>query len=141
MSWLLFGVFTALMCAAVPLAVALGLSGVAVIAAAQMGLMSIPTTVYGGIAKYPLIAIPVFILAGFIFERSGVAARLVTLAEAIVGKRRGAAMAAVLVCMISAASRDRGRGLRGGGRDHDPGDDTRRLPQDSLRADCRRPRS
>lgn len=101
MSWLLFGVFTVLMCAAVPLAVALGLSGVAVIAAAKMGLMSIPTTVYGGIGKYPLIAIPVFILAGLIFERSGVAARLVTLAEAIIGKRRGGlAMAAVLVCMI-----------------------------------------
>lgn len=101
MSWLLFGVFTALMCAAVPLAVALGLSGVAVIAAAKMGLMSIPNTVYGGIAKYPLIAIPVFILAGLIFERSGVAAKLVQLAEAIVGKRSGGlAVAAVLVCMI-----------------------------------------
>jgi C4-dicarboxylate transporter, DctM subunit len=34
----------------------------------------VPTVVYGGIAKYPLIAIPVFILAGMIFERSGVAA-------------------------------------------------------------------
>ncbi len=101
MSWLLFGVFVALMCAAVPLAVALGLSGVAVIAAAQMGMMSIPTNVYGAIAKYPLIAIPVFILAGMIFERSGVAARLVRLAEAVVGKRTGGlAVAAVLVCMI-----------------------------------------
>jgi C4-dicarboxylate transporter DctM subunit len=100
-SWLLFGVFVALMCAAVPLAVALGLSGVAVIAAAQMGMMSIPTNVYGAIAKYPLIAIPVFILAGMIFERSGVAARLVRLAEAVVGKRTGGlAVAAVLVCMI-----------------------------------------
>jgi C4-dicarboxylate transporter DctM subunit len=101
MSWLLFGVFFALMCAAVPLAVALGLSGVAVIVAAKMGIMSVPTTVYGGIAKYPLIAIPVFILAGMIFERSGVAARLVRLAESVVGKRAGGlAVAAVLVCMI-----------------------------------------
>jgi C4-dicarboxylate transporter DctM subunit len=101
MSWLLFGVFAVLMCAAVPLAVALGLSGVAVIAAAKMGMMSVPTTVYSGIAKYPLIAIPVFILAGLIFERSGVAARLVRLAESIVGKRRGGlAVAAVLVCMV-----------------------------------------
>ncbi|HEY0663546.1 MAG TPA: TRAP transporter large permease, partial [Thiobacillaceae bacterium] len=59
------------------------------------------TTVYSGIAKYPLIAIPVFILAGMIFERSGVAARLVRLAESIVGKRSGGlAIAAVLVCMI-----------------------------------------
>ena len=101
MSWLLFGVFVVLMCAAVPLAVALGLSGVAVIAAAKMGMMSIPTNVYGAIAKYPLIAIPVFILAGMIFERSGVAGRLVRLAEAIVGKRAGGlAVAAVIVCMI-----------------------------------------
>jgi tripartite ATP-independent transporter DctM subunit len=101
MSWLLFGVFTALMCAAVPLAVALGLGAVAAIVAAKMGIMSVPTTVYSGIAKYPLIAIPVFILAGMIFERSGVAARLVRLAEAIVGKRAGGlAAAAVLVCMV-----------------------------------------
>ena len=101
MSWLLFGVFAALMCAAVPLAVALGLSATAVIVAAKMGIMSVPTTVYSGIAKYPLIALPVFILAGMIFERSGVAARLVRLAEAMVGKRAGGlAIAAVLVCMV-----------------------------------------
>jgi tripartite ATP-independent transporter DctM subunit len=101
MSWLLLGVFVVLMCAGVPLAVALGLSGVAVIVAGHMGIMSVPTTVYSGIAKYPLIALPVFILAGMIFERSGVAARLVRLAESIVGKRAGGlAVAAVLVCMI-----------------------------------------
>ena len=101
MSWLLFCVFVVLMCAGVPLAVALGLSGVSVIVAAKMGIMSVPTIVYSGIAKYPLIAIPVFILAGMIFERSGVAARLVRLAEAVVGKRTGGlALAAVLVCMI-----------------------------------------
>lgn len=101
MSWLMFGVFVALMCAAVPLAVALGLSGVTVIVAAKMGIMSVPNTVYSGIAKYPLIALPVFILAGMIFERSGVAARLVRLAESIVGKSAGGlAVAAVLVCMI-----------------------------------------
>jgi len=101
MTWLLFGTFVVLMCAGVPLAVALGLSGVTVIATAKMGMMAIPTTVYGGIAKYPLIAIPVFILAGLIFERSGVAARLVTLAEAIVGRRRGGlAVAAVMVCLV-----------------------------------------
>lgn len=101
MSWLLFGVFVILMCAAVPLAVTLGLSGVAVILAAKMGIMSVPNTVYSGIAKYPLIALPVFILAGMIFERSGVAARLVRLAESVVGKSSGGlAVAAVLVCMI-----------------------------------------
>lgn len=101
MAWLLFIVFVFLMVAGAPLAVALGLSAVTVIVAGQMGIMSVPTTVYSGIAKYPLIAIPVFILAGMIFERSGVAGRLVRLAEAIVGKRSGGlAIAAVLVCMV-----------------------------------------
>lgn len=101
MSWLLFGSFVVLMFAAVPLAVTLGLSGVVVILAAKMGIMSVPNTVYSGIAKYPLIALPVFILAGMIFERSGVAARLVRLAESVVGKSSGGlAVAAVLVCMV-----------------------------------------
>jgi tripartite ATP-independent transporter DctM subunit len=101
MSWVLFGAFVLLMLAGVPLAVSLGLSAAAAIAVAQMGMMSVSTTVYSGIAKYPLIAIPVFILAGMIFERSGVAARLVRLAEAMVGKRAGGlAAAAVLVCMV-----------------------------------------
>ena len=101
MSWLLFGGFLALLVAGVPIAVALGLSGALVIAVAQMGMMSVPTMVYSGIAKYPLLAIPVFILAGLIFERSGVAASLVRLAESIVGVRRGGlAVAAVLVCIV-----------------------------------------
>ena len=101
MSAVLFGAFVLLMCLGVPLAVALGLSAAAAIVASNMGIMSVPTTVYSGIAKYPLIAIPVFILAGMIFERSGVAGRLVRLAESIVGKRAGGlAVAAVLVCMV-----------------------------------------
>lgn len=101
MSAILFGTFVLLMCLGVPLAVALGLSAAAAIVASNMGIMSVPTTVYSGIAKYPLIAIPVFILAGMIFERSGVASRLVRLAESIVGKRAGGlAVAAVLVCMV-----------------------------------------
>jgi len=70
---ILFGVFLLLMVAGVPLAVALGLSGFATIVYAQMGAMSVPTTVYGGIAKYPLLALPLFILAGLVFDRTGMA--------------------------------------------------------------------
>ena len=101
MSLLLFVVFLALMFAGVPLGVAMGLSGTAVVYLADLGLMSLPTSVYTGIAKYPLLAIPVFVLAGMVFERSGVALRLVRFAVAIVGERRGGlAIAAILVCMV-----------------------------------------
>jgi tripartite ATP-independent transporter DctM subunit len=98
---ILFGVFLLLMVAGVPLAIALGLSGFATIVYAQMGVMSVPTTVYGGIAKYPLLALPLFILAGLVFDRTGMAASLVRFAASMVGRRRGGlAAAAIIVCMI-----------------------------------------
>lgn len=101
MDWLLFGGFVALMLSGVPLAVAMGLAGTAVVAAAGLGIMSLPTNVYTGIAKYPLMAIPVFVIAGLIFERAGVAASIVRFASAIVGQRRGSlAIVAILVAMI-----------------------------------------
>lgn len=101
LSLLLFGGFVLLMVIGAPLAVALGLAGTLVIMAADLGIMSVPTNVYAGIAKYPLLAIPVFILAGLIFERAGVARQIVTFASSIVGRRNGGlAVVAILVCMV-----------------------------------------
>lgn len=100
-SLLLFVAFLVLMLAGAPLAVALGLSGIGVIWLMDLGIMSVPTNIYTGIAKYPLLAIPVFVLAGLIFERAGVAGSLVRLAVSIIGQRTGAlAVVAILVCMI-----------------------------------------
>jgi C4-dicarboxylate transporter DctM subunit len=101
MSALLFGGFLVLLLAGVPLATALGISGAAVILAADLGSMSIASNVYSSLAKYPLLALPVFILAGMIFERAGVAAKLVAFVSALVGPRRGAQGAvAIIVCMF-----------------------------------------
>lgn len=101
MDWLLFGAFVVLMLSGVPLAVAMGLAGTAVVAASGLGIMSLPTNVYTGIAKYPLMAIPVFVIAGLIFERAGVAATIVRFASAVVGQRRGGlAIVAIMVAMI-----------------------------------------
>jgi C4-dicarboxylate transporter DctM subunit len=101
MDWLLFGIFVFLMMAGVPLAVAMGLAGTAVVAATGMGMMSLPTNVYTGIAKYPLMAIPVFVIAGLIFEKAGVAATIVRFASAVVGQRCGSlAIVAIMVAMI-----------------------------------------
>lgn len=67
----LLGIFVVLMMTGTPIAVALGLAGTAAIWVYDLGIMSVPTGFYTGIAKYPLLAIPVFILAGVIFERAG----------------------------------------------------------------------
>lgn len=100
-SILLFVGFAVLLALGAPLAVALGITGTVVILVEGLGIMSVPTNTYTGIAKYPLLALPVFVLAGMIFERAGVALRLVKFASALVGPRRGGlGVVAVLVCMV-----------------------------------------
>jgi hypothetical protein len=49
----------------------------------------VPQNFYAGLGKYPLLAIPMFVLVGSIFDRSGVALRLVNFAIAIVGRGPG----------------------------------------------------
>ncbi len=98
---ILFLSFGIMLLAGVPIAVGLGLAGTLAIALAGMSQMAMPTNVYAGIAKYPLIAIPMFVLVGSVFDRTGVALRLVRFATAIVGAGRGAlASVAVLVAMV-----------------------------------------
>lgn len=95
--------FVVLLLGGIPIAVALGLAGVVGIVSGldTYALATIGTNTYNGIAKYPLIAIPLFILTGMIFERSGVAGKLVDFASALVGPRRGGlAVVAVLVCLL-----------------------------------------
>jgi len=100
-SIILFLGFAVLLALGAPLAVALGIAGTAVILTEGLGIMSVPTNAYNGIAKYPLLALPVFVLAGMMFERAGVAVRIVRFASAVVGKRRGAqGIVAILVCMF-----------------------------------------
>ena len=91
---LLFIVFLSMMMAGVPIGAALGLAGAACIALANadsqwFGLLAVPQNFYAGLGKYPLLAIPRFELVGSIFDRSGVAARLVNFAVAIVGRGPG----------------------------------------------------
>ncbi|MFV0680857.1 TRAP transporter large permease [Ottowia sp.] len=91
---LLFALFIITMLLGVPIGAALGLAGAAAIALANaetpwFGLLAAPQNFYAGLGKYPLLAIPMFVLVGSIFDRSGVAARLVNFATAIVGRGPG----------------------------------------------------
>lgn len=91
---LLFTAFVLLMLAGVPIGAAMGLAGAACIALADaevqwFGLLAVTQNFYAGLGKYPLLAIPMFVLVGAIFDRSGVAARLMNLAIALVGRGPG----------------------------------------------------
>jgi len=101
---LLFAVFAALMIVGVPVGVALGVAGTLAIGIANadvqwFGLLAVAQNFYAGLAKYPLLAIPMFVLVGCIFDRSGVARRLVDFATAIVG--RGPGMLPLIAIMVA----------------------------------------
>lgn len=80
----------------VPIAICLGLSAVIVGWLFDMGIDMLPYNFFAGVAKVPLEAIPFFIFAGFIMERAGIASRICTLVESMVGNMTGGlAIAAV----------------------------------------------
>lgn len=100
--WMLL-IFGLCLLIGMPVAFALGLGGAAgiVMGLSPEMLATLGTNTYNSVAKYPLIAIPLFILTGIIFERAGVAASLVNFAQSIIGRRHaGLAVVAVLVCII-----------------------------------------
>jgi C4-dicarboxylate transporter, DctM subunit len=103
---LLFVLFIALMALGVPIGVALGLGGLVAIGAANAdapwwGLLAAPQNAQASIAKYPLMALPMFVLVGSIFDRSGVAQRMVDFAVACVGRSAGMLpLVAILVAMV-----------------------------------------
>jgi tripartite ATP-independent transporter DctM subunit len=103
---ILFGVFVALIILGIPIGVAMGLAATLAIALANadslwFGLLAVPQNLYASLGKYPLLALPMFILVGTIFERSGVASRLVTLAIAMLGRGPGILpVVAILVAIM-----------------------------------------
>nr|WP_321467533.1 TRAP transporter large permease [uncultured Desulfobulbus sp.] len=97
---LFFGFFLLLLLGA-PIALAIGIPSFVVIWGADLGVPVISPNFFAGIAKFPLLAIPLFILAGFILERCGISQRIIHFANLLVGQRRGGlAIVAIGVCVF-----------------------------------------
>jgi tripartite ATP-independent transporter DctM subunit len=99
-------VFLVLLVLDVPVAVCLGLA--AMVAVACIG--DVPTgflvaqRVATGIASFPLLAIPFFVLSGLLMGEGGMARRLINLAAALVGRLPGGlAYVNTLTCMLFGA--------------------------------------
>jgi tripartite ATP-independent transporter DctM subunit len=99
----LFATFLVLVSLGVPIAIAVGVSGSAFLWYHQLGIQILSANVYGNIAKFQLLAIPFFILAGLILDRVGISRRLVHLVNLLIGPTRGGlALVAVVVCVFFA---------------------------------------
>jgi len=90
--FVLFGAVMALVLLNIPIAIALGVVAlVAILVEGGLGaLPNVPLVMYTGATSFPLIAIPLFILAGAIMNASGISRRLIGLSSAIFGFVRGA---------------------------------------------------
>lgn len=88
---LLFACVLSLVLINVPIAVALGIVAVAALLVTQgLGtLPNLPIVLYNGATNFPLLAIPLFILAGSIMNASGISRRLIAFASSLLGWMRG----------------------------------------------------
>jgi C4-dicarboxylate transporter, DctM subunit len=88
---LLFVCVLALVVLDIPIAVALGIVAVIAMMVTQglSALPNVPITLFTGATNFPLIAIPLFILAGAIMNASGISTRLIAFASSILGFVRG----------------------------------------------------
>ncbi len=98
---ILFGIFFLLLLIGVPIGTAIGFASVFAIWQFDIGVTLISRNYSAGIAKFPLIAIPFFILAGTLMSKAKLAQKISELATIIVGRAAGGlAMAGVLTCMF-----------------------------------------
>ena len=97
---------TMLLCFVLTISVAVSI-GLAAILGIQIGNVNMLVSVkemFNSLNKFPLAAIPFFILAGNLMETGGISRRLVEFAKSIVGGVQGGLpMTCVLTCMIFAA--------------------------------------
>lgn len=94
-------IFLLLMTFGLPIGTALGIAGVVTIYHFDLGIGMLGVNFASGIASFPLLAIPFFVLAGVILEKAGLAATIAHFFELLVGKAVGGlAMVAVLTCMF-----------------------------------------
>jgi len=95
-----FGLFLLLLAIGAPIAVGLGATGLFLIWKFSLGMAAIGPTFYSNLAKFQLLAIPFFIMAGLILERVGISERLVRLASLLIGPVHGGLALVAIVCCV-----------------------------------------
>ena len=103
-AWILFGGLGLLILVRVPLGFALAIATAAAYAYTGDSFVSLAQSFYDSVDSFPLVAVPMFFLAGTVMESGGISRRLVGVAEAVIGNVRGGlGMVSVLASMFFSA--------------------------------------
>lgn len=89
----------------VPIAISIGFATLASLAYfGKVPLFLVPQRMFTGMDSFPLLAIPLFMIAGTLMERGGISRRLIDFANNLVGQIYGGlGIVAILACMFFAA--------------------------------------
>ena len=84
-----------------PIAVAIGAAtAAAFLVGGDVSLMVVAQRMYGGADSFPLMAVPLFMIAGLIMEKGGISRRIVSLADTLVGWLPGGLAAVSVVAAM-----------------------------------------
>ncbi len=98
-----FGMFLLLLLLGVPVATSLGFTAAVLIWNYHLGVQVVSANFYASVAKFQLLALPFFILAGLILDRCGISKRLIHLVSLLVGPVPGGlAIVTIIVGVIFA---------------------------------------
>lgn len=101
MAIVLFAAFALFILLNTPISFALGLaSAVGLLYKGELYFILVPQKMFTGIDSFPLLACPLFILAGNLMETGGISRRLIKVASALVGHIRGGLGQVVIVSTI-----------------------------------------
>ncbi|HKU70738.1 MAG TPA: TRAP transporter large permease [Burkholderiales bacterium] len=102
MEWIILGVILLLTAINVPIGYGLSIATIlAILWTGAASLSVVPLNLFSGASSFPLLAIPMFILAGGLMETGGISQRLVNLANSLVGFIRGGlSMVTVVATLI-----------------------------------------
>jgi C4-dicarboxylate transporter DctM subunit len=96
----LFTVFFVLLFIGTPIVFAIGAGTALSLLVGGIPLEILPQKVFSGLAHFPYLAVPLFVLAGMLMETGGISKRIVDLSNAMVGHIRGGMGMGVMVATI-----------------------------------------
>ncbi len=104
LGFILLGVFFLLVMMNVPIAISIGLATLAALLTTlpfDPAVTTVAQRLAGGLDSFTLLAIPLFVLSGYLMGRGGIARRLIDAAKAIIGALPGGlALVNIMSCML-----------------------------------------
>lgn len=102
--WFMFGALLLAIAIGVPIPISVAIATVAGYFLIDIPFVAIAQAMYTGVEPFPLLTVPLFVFAGSLMERGGLATRIVAIAQSMIGNYKGSlGLVAVLGCTFFAA--------------------------------------